>query len=313
MLKRMQLRILVLFATLLVTAGNAVPQQPAPSAETGNRNPRNILLASLRPGQELLLKRVSPSAEKPDGPVLYQIIFRSSATPGSIPKISNTFTLTNSLISESGSLILINGTATMSGFQLSTGGAAGKVLTSDASGNGTWQLAPGGGGGTVTSVATGTGLTGGPITTTGTISIANGGVTTTQIGSGVATNGQVLAANGSGSASWQTLTAALTNAWSLNGNSGTGCTTSPCAKFLGTTDNTSFETRVNNLRVYRIEPGTSSMAFGSFNIIGGYGGNAVTTGVGGATIAGGCANSSLNIITDDFGTIGGGNFNQAGD
>jgi hypothetical protein len=272
-----------------------------------------LLLASLRPSQELLWKRVSPTPQQPDGPVLYQIIFRSSATPGFVPKISSSFTLTNSLISESGSLVSINGTAAMSGFQLSSGGAVGKVLTSDASGNGTWQLAPAGGSGTVTSVATGTGLTGGPITTAGTISIANGGVTTAQIGSGAATNGQILAANGSGGVSWQTLTPALTNAWSFNGNSGTGCVTSPCAKFLGTIDNTSFETRVNNLRVYRMEPGTSSMAFGSFNIIGGYGGNTVTAGVGGATIAGGGANSSLNIITDDFGTIGGGNFNQAGD
>ena len=90
----------------------------------------------MRPNQELLWQRVSPNAEKPDGPVLYLIIFRSSATPNSIPKISNTFTLTNSLISESGSTITISGNASMGGFQLTTGAAAGKVLTSDASGNG---------------------------------------------------------------------------------------------------------------------------------------------------------------------------------
>ena len=41
--------------------------------------------------------------------------------------------------------------------------------------------------GTVTSVATGTGLTGGPITSTGTISIANGGVDTTQLAAGAVT------------------------------------------------------------------------------------------------------------------------------
>lgn len=60
------------------------------------------------------------------------------------------------------------------GFFLPTGAASGKVLTSDGSGNGTWQTLPSTG---VTSVATGTGLTGGPITTTGTISLTNTAVT----------------------------------------------------------------------------------------------------------------------------------------
>lgn len=56
-----------------------------------------------------------------------------------------------------------------------TVGTAGQVLTTDASGNLSWTTT--GGGGTVTSVATGTGLSGGPITTTGTISLANTAVT----------------------------------------------------------------------------------------------------------------------------------------
>jgi len=47
----------------------------------------------------------------------------------------------------------------------------GKVWTSDANGVGSWQTGGGGGSGTVTSVATGFGLTGGTITTTGTIKI----------------------------------------------------------------------------------------------------------------------------------------------
>ncbi len=50
--------------------------------------------------------------------------------------------------------------------------------------------------GTVTSVATGAGLTGGPITTTGTISIANGGVTQPMLSAAGGTNGQVLSTNG---------------------------------------------------------------------------------------------------------------------
>ena len=43
------------------------------------------------------------------------------------------------------------------------------------------KLSEAGGSGTVTSVGSGTGLTGGPITTSGTLSIANGGVDTTQL------------------------------------------------------------------------------------------------------------------------------------
>ncbi|MDD5397322.1 MAG: hypothetical protein PHW24_04715, partial [Candidatus Moranbacteria bacterium] len=61
------------------------------------------------------------------------------------------------------------------------GGSAGQVLKTDASGNLYWATVSGGSGGigTVTSVASGNGLTGGPITETGTLSIsllgANGG------------------------------------------------------------------------------------------------------------------------------------------
>src|SRR5581483_4290558 len=55
-------------------------------------------MARLRP--QVTWQRTSPSSKVLDGPVLYQIIMRSNATQGHIPKISNTFTLTNSLISE---------------------------------------------------------------------------------------------------------------------------------------------------------------------------------------------------------------------
>jgi hypothetical protein len=62
-------------------------------------------------------------------------------------------------------------------------GTNGTVLTSGgASANPSWGAA--GGAGTVTSVATGIGLTGGPVTTAGTISIAAGGVGTTQLAAG---------------------------------------------------------------------------------------------------------------------------------
>lgn len=51
-------------------------------------------------------------------------------------------------------------------------GASGQVLTTDGAANLSWSTA-----GTVTQVATGTGLTGGPITTTGTVSLADTAVT----------------------------------------------------------------------------------------------------------------------------------------
>lgn len=61
---------------------------------------------------------------------------------------------------------------------------ASKVLTSDASGNATWQT-PSGGSGTVTSIATGNGITGGTITTTGTLGLSGA---TGDIGSFSGTN-----------------------------------------------------------------------------------------------------------------------------
>lgn len=60
--------------------------------------------------------------------------------------------------------------------KLSPSGTNGQVLTTVA-GNTTWANLPASGTGTVTSVATGTGLTGGPITTAGTLSLANTTVT----------------------------------------------------------------------------------------------------------------------------------------
>src|SRR5437016_2947167 len=57
-------------------------------------------MAALHPPKGLVWQRTEASTNTPDGPVLYQILFRSSATPGAIPKISSNFTLTNSLLVE---------------------------------------------------------------------------------------------------------------------------------------------------------------------------------------------------------------------
>ncbi len=101
------------------------------------------------------------------------------------------------------------------------------------------------------------------------------------------------------------------NAWSLTGNS----STNPATNFLGTTNNQAFEIRVDNggtategrRRVMRYEPNATSA-----NIIGGFNGNSVTGGVVGATIAGGGASGLTNSVTDDYGVVGGGSSNRAG-
>lgn len=117
--------------------------------------------------------------------------------------------------------------------------------------------------------------------------------------------------------SGQTLTLANTGqllpAWNLAGNSGTGCSTSPCGVFLGSTDNDPIEFRVNNQRALRIEPQIDSGDSNSPapNIIGGYSGNSVTGGAVGATIAGGGEQGKVNIVGSSFGTVGGGYSNTA--
>jgi len=50
-----------------------------------------------------------------------------------------------------------------------------------------------------------------------------------------------------------------------------------------------------------------------FNLIGGYSGNWVAEGARGATISGGGGDGYENRVTDDYGTVGGGRGNQAGD
>jgi trimeric autotransporter adhesin len=94
------------------------------------------------------------------------------------------------------------------------------------------------------------------------------------------------------------------NYWSLTGNA----STNPATNFIGTTDNVSLIFRVNNQQAFRLEPGATSP-----NIIGGYNGNYVTSGVFGATVSGGGSSGALNRVTDNNGTVGGGINNQAGD
>ncbi|GEM_PF-1817248 len=98
--------------------------------------------------------------------------------------------------------------------------------------------------------------------------------------------------------------------WSLTGNVGTN----PATNFLGTTDNQALELRVNNARALRLEPNADSP-----NLIGGSSSNSVTSGVVGATIGGGGGPTDVwggpypNRVTDNYGTVGGGRGNTAGE
>jgi hypothetical protein len=91
--------------------------------------------------------------------------------------------------------------------------------------------------------------------------------------------------------------------WKLGGNAGT----TPGTDFLGTSDDTALELKVNGQRALRIEPDASSP-----NLIGGSAANGVGPGVIGATIGGGGSTGVENKVTGGLGTVGGGWQNTAG-
>ena len=98
-------------------------------------------------------------------------------------------------------------------------------------------------------------------------------------------------------------------AWQLGGNAGTD----PATDFLGTTDDTPLEVRVSGERVMRYELTTAG---DGPNVVGGWSGNSVATGVVGATIAGGgnpdfFGNARPNQVTNNYGTVSGGIGNTA--
>jgi hypothetical protein len=197
--------------------------------------------------------------------------------------------------------------------------------------------------GLITRVSAGTGLTGGGSAGDVTLGIAAGGVTSNELASNAVTSPKIAAnsvtagaiaagqvvksvnglfdgvtlAAGSNvtiSKAGQTLTFSSSggaSGWELSGNSGLGCTTSPCASFLGTTDsNDALEVHIGGARALRVEPTDSVDAP---NFVAGWNASAALPGVKGAAIGGGGFTGEPNLVTDDDGTIGGGSNNQAGD
>jgi hypothetical protein len=136
-------------------------------AQSQERPQMPEVTASLHARGNLVWQRVSPTPQKPDGPVLYQLLFSTGGTPGTIAKFDiNPRHLTNSDITDNGGIVAIGG----SGFMIN----AGTGLVTFANG----QIFPGTG--TVTSVSAASPL-----------SVTNGGTTPN-----IALNGIVGLANG---------------------------------------------------------------------------------------------------------------------
>jgi hypothetical protein len=198
--------------------------------------------------------------------------------------------LTGGPITSSGTLSIANlgvDTAQLAGAAVTkpklsaAGGSSGQVLGTDGT-NLLWQSA--GGAGTVTSVGTGTGLTGGPITTSGTVSIANGGVGNAQL------------ANTSVDVAKLDTTSTDARYFKQGGNAFAfgGVAT------LGTTGNNAVEVVVSGTRVMRYEPHTYTP-----NVVGGHPNNGVsgyghTIGGGGAA-GSGCYDPQTGTFTRSCG------------
>jgi trimeric autotransporter adhesin len=203
------------------------------------------------------------------------------------------------------------------------------------------------GAGTVTSVATGAGLTGGPISGSGTVSVANAGITAAMLAGNGCASGQLLKWNGSAwacandvdTSSGGTVTS-ITAGGGLTGGTITGSGTiavDPASSTLtgnffrqggnafgavarlGTTDNNALELAVNGARVMRYEPNANAP-----NVIGGDPNNSVGAFYGQTVAGGGQVGSTCydppsgeytrscgNQVNGVFSTIGGGYANLA--
>jgi len=108
--------------------------------------------------------------------------------------------------------------------------------------------------------------------------------------------------------------------WQTTGNAGI----SPGANFLGTSDNEPLIFRSDNQVGFQLQYASSSISGLSsesgINLIGGFDGNTISSGVVGGTIAGGgysfrlgtISGKAVNLVTGDSGAVGGGSGNTAG-
>lgn len=160
--------------------------------------------------------------------------------------------------------------------------------------------------GTVSSVATGTGLTGGPITSAGTIAIANGGVglaqiNTAQVQSRVATscsNGySIRAIFPDGSVSCEFDDTGIPG-WNLGGNAGTN----PAVNYIGTSDNNPVVFRTAGTTVLRLEAAGSASFSGPLSVTGllGLSGDANVSGTGKINFSF-PFRQNLNLLNADYG------------
>jgi hypothetical protein len=91
--------------------------------------------------------------------------------------------------------------------------------------------------------------------------------------------------------------------WGLSGNAGTN----PAKHYLGTADDASLTLRVNDVVGWRLAPSGA----GTPNVIGGYGGNVISSTVSGGVIGGGGSGPYWNRVQADYATVGGGDSNTA--
>ncbi len=122
----------------------------------------------------------------------------------------------------------------------------------------------------------------------------------------------VLTSDAAGNGTWAPLPTSGIQYWRLDGNAGTSAN-----DFLGTIDTKLLTFKVDDEIAYRIEPTIATpYGPGTVNIVGGREQNEIMVGVHGGTISGGGdydgTTALENYVSDDFGAIGGGAGNIAG-